>query len=216
MSTSPTSRTRRSAGTPTGGQFAPEAHAEPEVALDPGANPPAQPSESRREVDADGSVRWCDAEGRLHRDGGPAFEQPGGTRAWLQHGQIHRDGGPAIEYPDGSAEWFQHGRRHRDDGPATETPTGYRVWLQHGERHRADGPAVEYTDGTREWWFEGGRYQPDEHGRPNVCDEAALCSDHGIPLADGCWKCVPEDYCVDCHAPIDGAPDGRCGDCRER
>ena len=112
MSTNPTSRSRRPAGTPTGGQFAPEAHAEPTVALGTtDTTPPDQPSEFRREVDAGGTVRWYDASDQFHRDGGPAIEYADGVKGWYQHGQLHRDGAPAIEYADGSTEWYQHGER---------------------------------------------------------------------------------------------------------
>ena len=60
MSTNPTSaQSRRPAGTPTGGQFAPETHAEPEVTL--GAQPPGL--ESTPTADAVGIVRWRNADG---------------------------------------------------------------------------------------------------------------------------------------------------------
>ena len=108
MSANPTSRSRRPAGTPVGGQFAPEPHAEPEVALD--ATPPAQPSDARREVDADGTIRWYDDAGDLHRDGGPAIERPDGTKEWLYRGQRHRDDGPAVEWASGRQEWWTTGR----------------------------------------------------------------------------------------------------------
>ncbi len=156
MSASPTSRSRRPAGTPTGGQFAPDAHAEPEVALGTtGTTPPDQPSEARREVDADGTIRWYDDAGDLHRDGGPAIEYANGARTWRQHGQLHRDGGPAVEYANGSTEWYQHGQLHRDGGPAVEYADGFTFWYQHGQLHRDDGPAAEYADGRKEWWLDG-------------------------------------------------------------
>ena len=150
MSTSPTSRSRRPAGTPTGGQFAPEAHAEPEVAL--GATPSDQSPGSRREVDVDGTVLWYDADGQLHRDGGPAIEGPDGHQEWYQHGKPHRDGGPAIEGPGGSTFWYQHGQLHRDGGPAVEWADGTKEWYQHGQIHRDGGPAVEWADGTKLWY----------------------------------------------------------------
>ena len=157
MSTAPTSRSRRPAGTPTGGQFAPEAHAEPEVALDPDADPSDQSPGSRREVDVDGTVLWYDADGQLHRDGGPAIEGPDGHQEWYQHGKPHRDGGPAIEGPGGSTFWYQHGQLHRDGGPAVEWADGTKLWYQHDKLHRDDGPAVEYADGTTAWWQHGQR-----------------------------------------------------------
>ena len=166
VGTSPTSCSRQPAGTPTGGQFAPEVHAEPEVALGAtGAAPPTQPPEPRREVDTDGTVRWFDAAGDLHRDGGPAIERADGTREWYQHGQLHRDGGPAIEYSDGTREWYQRGQRHRDGGPAAEWADGMKKWYQHGDRHRVDGPALTNASGRREFWVHGRRLTEDAFRR---------------------------------------------------
>ena len=78
MSTNPTpARSRRPAGTPTGGQFAPEARAEPEVAL--GGAPEL---ESIPETDGNGDTLWFTAEGQLHRTDGPAIERADGARRW--------------------------------------------------------------------------------------------------------------------------------------
>ena len=157
-----TSRARRSAGTPAGCQFAPEAHAEPEVTLDAsGTAPSTQPSESRREVDADGTVRWFDAAGDPHRDGGPAVERASGMKKWYQHGELHRDGAPAIEWPDGSTFWWQYGQLHRDGGPAVEYADGVEAWFQYGDRHRVDGPAHTNASGRREFWVHGRRLTED-------------------------------------------------------
>ena len=124
VGTSPTSCSRQPAGTPTGGQFAPEAHAEPEVTIGADAAPPGRPSESRREVASNGTVQWYDADGKLHRDAAPAIEYADGSRWWYQHGELHRDGAPAIEWADGTKEWYQHGQIHRDGGPAVEWADG--------------------------------------------------------------------------------------------
>ena len=83
-------------------------------------------------VDLDGTLRYYNAQGQIHREYGPAVEGLDGYRAWYQNGKRHRADGPAVEYNDGSREWRQHGRRHR-----------------------IDGPAVEYGDGTYEWWLNG-------------------------------------------------------------
>ena len=84
MSTNPASaRSRRPAGTPTGGQFAPEAHAEPEVAL---GNPPPWP-ESTPETRGNGDILWFTAEGQLHRTDGPAVEFADGRRQWWVDGE---------------------------------------------------------------------------------------------------------------------------------
>ena len=153
MSTNPTSaRSRRPAGTPTGGQFAPEAHAEPEVTLGAQRDEP----ESTREVDPNGHVFWRTRGGWLHRTDGPAAEWYDGTKEWFFDGELHREDGPAVEQADGDRAWYRYGQIHRDDGPAIERADGRREWFQDGRRHRDDGPAVEGpVDGYRQWWVNG-------------------------------------------------------------
>jgi hypothetical protein len=70
-----------------------------------------------------GGTHWQDADGKLHRDDGPAHESTY-VKAWYRHGQRHRDDGPALEYTNGSKVWYQHGLMHRIDGPALEYPDG--------------------------------------------------------------------------------------------
>jgi len=90
--------------------------------------------------DSDGAVEWLDAQGRLHREDGPAVEGHDGTLRWFDHGQLHRDGGPAVEWADGDREWFRY-----------------------NERHREDGPAVEWADGSPgEWHLDGRRLSEEE------------------------------------------------------
>lgn len=50
----------------------------------------------------DGGERlWEDRQGRLHRDGGPAIEQPDGSKAWWIHGEpLCRDPFPTAERRD--------------------------------------------------------------------------------------------------------------------
>ena len=83
-------------------------------------------------VDSNGTVRYYNALGQLHRRFGPAVEYSDGNRVWYQNGQMHREHGPAVEYSDGD-----------------------RIWYQNGQRHRIDGPAVEYSDGGRAWYING-------------------------------------------------------------
>ena len=61
-------------------------------------------------VGSDGTLRYCNALGRMHREYGPAIEWPDGSRAWYQNGQRHRIDGPAIEYSVGYRAWFINGR----------------------------------------------------------------------------------------------------------
>ena len=159
MSASPT-HARRPAGTPSGGQFAPEAHAEPEVSL-----APAVP-ESTPETNDYGTTRWWGPEGRLHRTDGPAVERPDGAVEWWVHGKRHRTGAPAVVQADGTTEWWQAGLLHREDGPAIEYPDGVKLWYRHGRLHREDGPAVERPDGSVAWYVDGQELEaPPEAGR---------------------------------------------------
>lgn len=64
-------------------------------------------------VDTDGTVRWHNKKGQLHRTDGPAIEWLNGTKLWYYEGVYHRDGSlPAIEWADGSVEYFHHGVRY--------------------------------------------------------------------------------------------------------
>ena len=106
-------------------------------------------------VGSDGTVRYYNTQGQLHREYGPAFEHPDGSREWVQHGQLHRLDGPAVEQPDGYRAWWQNELRHRIDGPAVEHADGGREWWQNGQRHRVDGPAVDPVGGRRAWYING-------------------------------------------------------------
>jgi len=37
------------------------------------------------------------------------FTAAGGTRVWMAEGKWHREDGPAIEYPNGTKEWWLNG-----------------------------------------------------------------------------------------------------------
>ncbi len=75
---------------------------------------------------------YYDAEGRLHREDGPAIEHPNGTKEWYVNGKLHRVGGPAIEHPNGSKLWYDNGKRHREDGPAIIYSNGGKLWYLNG------------------------------------------------------------------------------------
>ena len=88
-------------------------------------------------VDSDGTARYYNALGQIHRAHGPAVERPDGYRAWYQNGQRHRIDGPAveyIEYNDARKIWYQNNRLHRLDGPAVEYSDGFRAWFINNER----------------------------------------------------------------------------------
>jgi transposase InsO family protein len=81
-----------------------------------------------RTVNSDGTIEYKLPDGQLHRDDGPAYEAPDGSKAWWINGLRHRDDGPAVEWPNGSKEWFLNGLRHRENGHAIEDPKGYKAW----------------------------------------------------------------------------------------
>ena len=74
----------------------------------------------RIEIGEDGSRRYYNSHGQLHRMEGPAVEWEGGSR-WYQNGKLHRTDGPAVVYANGTRYWWQNGLLHRTDGPAVIT-----------------------------------------------------------------------------------------------
>jgi hypothetical protein len=88
---------------------------------------------STRQVLSNGNIHWCDVDGKLHRDGGPAIESPG-SKQWYQHGLLHREGGPAVMWLGGSEEWYQHGKLHCINGPAISLSTGHMEYYIKGQR----------------------------------------------------------------------------------
>lgn len=65
-----------------------------------------------------------DAKGRLHRDGGPAVENPDGSFVWYRYGQIHRLDGPAVRlvWPTGQVEEQYWTFGVEDEAARTITP----------------------------------------------------------------------------------------------
>jgi len=116
-------------------------------------------------VDDDGTIKWYNEEGDLHRLDGPAVESADGYKGWYQKGLCHRLDGPAIEHANGTNFWFQEGRLHREGGPATECINGNKSWLQEGLLHREDGPAAEYSNGDKEWHLDGVRLTEEEFNK---------------------------------------------------
>ena len=64
------------------------------------------PGDEGMKVHVDGSFRWYDQSGALHREDGPAIELKDGTRMWWRNGQLHREDGPAVEGADGRLQWW--------------------------------------------------------------------------------------------------------------
>jgi glycine/D-amino acid oxidase-like deaminating enzyme len=107
-----------------------------------------------------------DADGRLHREDGPALILPSGREEWYRHGKLHRDDGPAVVHANGSVKWYRHGRRHREGAPACVYVNGTEKWYRDGLRHRDDGPAATYPDERRIWFRDGVKVRQ-EPGRPS-------------------------------------------------
>ena len=104
------------------------------------------------QIGIDGTIKYVDDQGDLHRLDGPAVEYTDGSKEWFVNGRRHRSNGPAIESADGKVQWFMEGFIHRKDGPAVEFPDGSKEYWMFGGLHRLDGPAIEYASGYKEWW----------------------------------------------------------------
>ena len=79
-------------------------------------------------VDNEGTIRWYNEDGQLHREDGPAYERADGYKSWYLNGQLHREDGPAWEWANGAKQWWINGRLHREDGPAYEGADGTKQW----------------------------------------------------------------------------------------
>lgn len=96
-------------------------------------------------IDRWGNKYWRDENGKLDRDGGPAFVGRDGTLWWYTHGKLDRDGGPALEYAGGTKEWFRKGVKHNLYGPAVDYSGDDSLW-----------------DMDNEWWVDGKKYTEEE------------------------------------------------------
>ena len=62
-------------------------------------------------VDSEGTTRWYNEKGKLHREDGPAVVWPNGDTYWYLNGTKHREDGPAFEYFDGHKAWYINGKK---------------------------------------------------------------------------------------------------------
>ena len=69
----------------------------------------------RIEIGENGSRRYYNTDGQLHRDDGPAVEDANGSKFWYQYGQLHRTDGPAIMLPDGHKWWYLNDKKLTED-----------------------------------------------------------------------------------------------------
>jgi len=123
------------------------------------------------EVDKNGTVRWYNQQGQLHREGGlPAIERADGSKQWHFNGQLHREGGlPAIEFADGGKEWLVNGQFHREGGL----------------------PAVEFADGTKEWYVNGKKVTEDK--AKAMTNKPASCAGKVVEIDGKKFKLVSID-----------------------
>ena len=156
----------------------------------------------------DGTKSWHDAEGRLHREDGPAWAcwltHPNGVRyteeKWYRHGVLHRMGAPArIKTCRGeiyAASWWTDGRLHREDGPAKTGEFG-NCWFRHGKLHRDEGPAKQFGDIYYAWYKDGKLHRDDgparvRYGRPNELIEESWWQQGRLHRVDGPARITPE------------------------
>lgn len=59
----------------------------------------------------DGTQRWLNSKGQLHRTEGPAVIDKTGFKSWWVNDKLHRLEGPACEYSDGYKEWWVDGTK---------------------------------------------------------------------------------------------------------
>ena len=143
------------------------------------------PTKSVMTTDLYNSKHWKLADGKYHREDGPALEHSNGTKLWYKHGKLHRDGGPAVEYAEG---WWVDGIQfteeefnkkmkidtaqiNKDPAPTPADPTksvmtvdsgGTIRWkLPNGLHHREDGPAYEEKSGYKQWIINGQLHRED-------------------------------------------------------
>ena len=65
-------------------------------------------------VDYDGTTKWYNLKGQLHRVGGPAMKNSNGDKFWFIEGLLHREDGHAIEFADGDKVWYLEGKKYTE------------------------------------------------------------------------------------------------------
>jgi hypothetical protein len=92
------------------------------------------------------------------------FISSDGTKRWYNgFGMLHRENGPAIDYPNSSAVWYINGKLHREDGPAVSQANGHTEYWLNGKLHRENGPAYISKDGSKQYWLNGIKYNEDAY-----------------------------------------------------
>ena len=79
------------------------------------------PFSSTPTTEPDGTVRWLNAFGKLHRTDGPAARVAGAGDIWYFQGKVHREDGPAVIQDDGTLQWWERGKRKSPEEEAELT-----------------------------------------------------------------------------------------------
>jgi hypothetical protein len=144
---------------------------------------------------------WLDAEGRLHRDGGPAKTviKDGllDREEWWTHGepgQIDRivNGGEPGTLPDDVGYTLSKQRHEaaggRIENLRTSQGTQTECWRDHdGRVHRLDGPAITIFDPDnetvrQEWFISGVRHREDDKPAIVIPYRGPVVDESGVPL----------------------------------
>jgi hypothetical protein len=70
-------------------------------------------------IDEDGTKRWRNKDGHLHREDGPAIVYKDGTQFWWLNDKLHREDGPAVIFPDGGEYFYLIDKRYTEDAYRT-------------------------------------------------------------------------------------------------
>jgi len=55
---------------------------------------------------ADGTKKYFDTRGKLHRSNGAAIEYSDGSKSYYRHGYLHREDGPAVVRSSGKSRYY--------------------------------------------------------------------------------------------------------------
>lgn len=85
-------------------------------------------------IDANGTIRYRNKDGVIHRIGGPAIEYYYGNKTWYVNGLLHREDGPAVMNADGGKYWWLNDVKYTYDEWLKLIPNGlvYK-WKEYNE-----------------------------------------------------------------------------------
>lgn len=90
-------------------------------------------------------IEYRNADNKLHRTGGPAYENSSGASFYYLNNKRHRLDGPALIYSDGSVSWYLYDKRLTED--------------EHAERVAAMNSEIDETLKIEEVTIDGKRYR---------------------------------------------------------